>query len=245
MQLFLTILGFVGIAGCILWLILFLRKKPKNSMIACVLLALVVFVADVTLQLTPKPAGGAASQPDSAPAGSGTSFQADFVGGYYTPGIDFPAGSYTITVLEGSGTIYHTEPSGGGKKYEVSAGKSNLPAKIELPIGEVLSVSGVKIHMESSNAEPGTLSERDNPATKEVTLAPGTYLVGKEFAEGIYDITAQSGKGRVTCDSIASGINNELDAAGTDYQKTFKNLILDDTTKLTVTGATVKLTPSK
>ncbi|NLJ31860.1 MAG: hypothetical protein GX424_09730 [Clostridiales bacterium] len=249
MELYLTVLSCAGIAGCALWLIVFLRKKPRKSTVFCVFLALAAFTANAAIQLhTLSAAGGAAAVSSSSQQktqSSGTPYQADLIGGYYTPGIDFPAGSYSITVLRGSGSIYCTDPSSGGKKYEVTAGKTSLPKTIELPIGEVLSVSGVKIHLESSSTEPGELSGRENSATKEVTLSPGSYVAGKDFSEGIYNVVALRGKGLVASDSIASGIRSELDAAGADYQKEFNNLILDEATRLTVTGVSVKLVPSK
>lgn len=251
MDFFLTLLGYAGIAGCILWLILFLRKKPKKRTLLCVLAALVVFVLDVTLPLSgfPKKSAETGSQSSTASVNtppSGTrAFRAEFVGGHYTPGIDFPAGTYTITVLQGSGTIYYTEPSGAGKKYQVFAGKSGLPQQIELPLGEALSVSGVKIRMESSNAAPDEPSDRENPATQEVTFSPGSYTVGKDFAEGVYNVIAVSGKGLVSSDSEGAAIHNELDAAGADYQKEYHNLILDSATRLSIIGVTVKLVPSE
>lgn len=246
MQIFWTVLSLAGIAGCILWLILFLRKKPKKSTVACVLLALALFTVNSALQLKKIPeAGGPQSGAPNSAAGGTVSFQADYVSGYYTPGIDFPAGRYTVTVLAGSGSIYHTEPTTGGKTYRLSAGDKAPSLSLELPLGEALSVSGLKIRIKSDSADSEPLSWRDNPATEEITLAPGTYLTGKEFSEGIYDIIALHGKGHVTSDSTAANIDSALDASGADYQKEFKNLILDDTTKLTVTGVTIKLSPSK
>lgn len=248
----LDILGYIGIAACIVWLLIFLRKKPKKSIVIGVLAALVIFILDVALPFDAQIFGNSTSsgsssgfvltEPSADPGGK--AFSKEFIGGFYTPGIDFPAGSYTLTILQGSGTVFYTNPSGAGKTYAVSAEKSELPQKIDLPIGEVLSVSGVKFRMESSNADSAELSDRDNPATEEVTLTPGSYYVGQHFAEGIYDVVAIKGQGKVSTDCVGSSIDQVLNAAGKDYEKEIKNVILDDATVLSVSGATIKLIPS-
>lgn len=251
MGFYFDLLGYAGIAGCILWLILFIKKKPKKSILISVLSALVIFIAVVALPAGSSPPNGTVSSSvytESSPESKASQPYSMEVGsGYYTPGVDFPAGTYAITAAQGSGQLYVTSPSGAGKHYSFGTGSGEMKTlkNIELPMGEILSVSGLKVKIESKNADTANMSIRENTATEEVTLPPGSYTAGMNFDEGVYDVLAIKGKGKVLSDSAGAAINEVLDSAGSDYKKEFKNLILDSGTVLSISDATVKLIPSK
>lgn len=245
------IMGYIGMAACVVWLAVFWKTKPKKGLLAGVLAAFAVFAATAFLpQRTGVSPPGPVQKESSAVSGETAAsapkpFRAELTGGYYTPGIDFPAGTYDITVLNGSGTVYYTNPSGAGKSAALSTGGVSQLKGIPLPLGESLSVSGMKIRLESAAADSGALSDRENPATKTVTLSPGTYKVGVHLEEGVYDVVAVRGKGTVVSDSEGALLREALNASGSDYEKIFRNVTLDSGISLTVTGMTVQLIPSK
>ncbi|HEX2986269.1 MAG TPA: hypothetical protein VHO71_05570 [Caproiciproducens sp.] len=254
----LNIIGMIGTAACLVWLLFIIvrKRRPQKSLLAGVLIAFAVFVTAAVLPAgntipEQNAASSAGTATGSFPVNIGKSskgrlFQTEFVGGYYTPGIDFPAGNYHLSVIAGSsGTVYVTNPSGAGKLYTLGTNGQRELNNISLPLGEAFSVAGLKIKIESTNADGQTLSERENPATKKVALSPGIYTVGLNFDEGIYDIAVLKGKGTVQSDSEGAPLHETFDANGNDYNKEFKNLTLDSGTKLTIRGVTVDLVPSK
>lgn len=249
----LIIIGIVGILCCAVWFVLFGRKKPKKSMVFGVLAALAVFVLALFLSVngTETPSTGSvpvSSSSASVPSSSvavGKPYQAEFIGGYYTPGIDFPAGTYNITVLDGNGQVYYTSPSGGGKTEALGINGTKQLQKVDLPLGEALSITGLKIRIESDAADTAELSERENTATKTVTLGSGTYRVGEQLEDGVYDVTALNGIVKFDSDSEGAVCHETLNAQGKDFEKGFKNLLLDVGTSITVSGGTVQLIPSK
>lgn len=247
------IIGYIGIVCCIAWFAATFKKRPNKSIAMGVVAALFIFSAVAFLPAEKTaPDKAVSSAPASSFAGESAAsnealktFSTVFIGGYYTPGIDFPAGTYDITVEDGKGEIYYTDPSGPGKTVSLGINGTKQVTGIKLPFGEALSVYGVKIKLESSAADTGNMSERENTATKTVTLKPGTYRVGAQLEEGTYDITALSGEGKIDSDGEGVAFHEVLSSQGKDFEKEFRNLTLDGGNTLTVTGATIKLVPSK
>ncbi len=251
-----NILSYLSITGCILcilWLIYSFRKKrPFKSSFLCVFL-FVLFLLAAILPNRMSVQADFAKQTAAVPVSNGKkqtvsqTYQTDFIGGYYTSGIDFPAGTYTITALNGGGRISFKTPAGNGQSYQLGTGNSGSKElkNIHFPFGEVLFLSGVKVTLTSGDAKTGSLSQRKNSAVNEQTLSPGSYLAGTNFTEGIYDLVAVQSKGTVTAECLGISMNEAMDANGFDYQREFKNVILDSGSELTLTGVTVKLVPSK
>lgn len=75
-----------------------------------------------------------------------------------------------------------------------------------------------------------------------VTLGNGTYLVGKDIPEGVYDLYAVKGGGNV----ISTGqVNVIMGITGDDdfYQREQQNVALSQGTTIDLSGVTVKFVP--
>ncbi len=252
------IIGIIGMAACVIWFAVFLKRKPQKAIMICVLAAFAIFASAAFLP----PQSGKTSETPSSGTSSGSlteteqallqqgdgkpkPYNAEFISGFYTPGIDFPAGDYNLTVLQGNGKIYVTNPSGAGKTTDFSKSGAKELKNIHLPLGEAISVYGLKIKLESAAADGGVLSERENTATKTVTLSPGTYEIGRDLDEGTYDISAVKGTCKIDSDSEGTPFHETLDSQGADYQKGFRNLTLDVGTTITVAGSSAQFVPSE
>lgn len=179
--------------------------------------------------------------------------------GYYTAGIDFPAGTYDIEVISGNGVVYTLSPDYdelpdsfsemmGVKEdgmYEYQKSHSNL----SLPKDTVLSVSGgvtIKIHSDSASGE--ALARREQSITENVWLENGSFVAGTDFPAGVYDIVAVSGSGNVSSDNMAEGgicdVMGTKDVSGL-YQNEYRNIYLPEGITLKVGGdVEIVLTPS-
>lgn len=178
-------------------------------------------------------------------------FSTKFSSGYYTSGIDFPAGVYNITAVKGKGNVSSTNMYSGGLNAVMGVDGGDMYEKsyknVKLSKGEVLSISGVTIQIDSTEGVDPTLGKRENTATKEVQLSAGNYISGKDFPEGVYDVVAVSGSGNVSSDNMYSGGLNAVMGVNEDemYEKEYKNLNFKSGVTLTISGVTVKLVPSK
>ena len=77
---------------------------------------------------------------------------------------------------------------------------------------------------------------------KDITLASGNYIAGKDFKEGKYDIVAISGNGNVISDNVFNGgINAMMGIDTQNYEKEYKNISLPKGVKLQVLNVKIKL----
>ena len=183
------------------------------------------------------------------PAPTEAPFESDLTSGHYTAGIDFPAGTYTITWISGSGNVSSDNMFSGGLNEIFSDRDLGITEykNAKFPDGVVLSVSSVKVHISSDSADVGSLRDRENPLTEEISLTSGNYTAGEDFPGGIYDVIAVKGKGNVNSSNIFDGgINAIMSPTGSDlYESSYKNIELPDGVTLTVSGVEIKLVPSK
>lgn len=252
------IIGYIGMAACVIWFAVFFKRKPNKGVMICVLAAFAIFASAAFLPTQ----SGNVSEPSSSSAAAGSlteteqallqqgdgkpkPYSAELISGFYAPGVDFPAGDYNLTVLQGNGKVYVTNPSGAGKTTDFSKSGTKELKNIHLPLGEAISVYGLKIKLESAAADGGTLSERENTATKTVTLSPGTYEIGRDLDEGSYDVSAVKGTCKIDSDNEGIPFHETLNAQGSDYEKEFRNLTCDVGTTLTVTGSSAQFVPSE
>lgn len=181
-------------------------------------------------------------------------YEETLTAGYYIAGIDFPVGIYDLTAMSGMGNVIDVDI----KPLPLNLIMSN-PIQENITItsyknanlqeGYILSITmtlALKIH--SDNALISGLKSRSNTATKSVELASGSYVVGKDFDPGTYDITALKGMGNVyMLDSLFYGLNAIM---GNPVQEGFSinsyhGVMLNDGYTLTISGVTLKLEPSK
>ena len=172
--------------------------------------------------------------------------------GYYTAGIDFPAGTYDIEAISGNGNVSSDNMYDGGLNAIMGVKEDEMYQKsysnISLPKDTVLSVYGgvtIKIHSDSASGE--ALTPREQPNTEEVELGNGNFVAGTDFPAGVYDIVAVSGSGNVSSDNMfEGGLNAIMGTKKSDlYEKEYKNIDLAEGVTLKVDGVKIKLVPSK
>lgn len=196
-----------------------------------------------------------AGQSSAALASSAVStlkpYSATLGSGHYTSGIDFPAGTYTITAVKGNGNVSTSNMYSGGLNAVMGVKAGDMYQKefknAKIPDGEVLSVSGVTVKISSVGNVNTQLKKRENTASKEVTFSAGNYVAGTNFPEGTYDVVVIKGSGNVSSDNMYEGGLNAVMSTKTDdmYIKEFKNASFKSGVTLTISGVTVKLVPSK
>ena len=86
------------------------------------------------------------------------------------------------------------------------------------------------------------LKKQKELEARTVTLGNGTYLVGKDIPEGVYDIYAVKGGGNVMS---SSGINLIMGVEGEEnfYQREEQNAALKDGDTIELSSVTVKFVP--
>lgn len=172
-------------------------------------------------------------------------YSAQFGSGYYTAGIDFPAGTYTITAIKGNGNVTTAD---GSLNAIMGTGKEAMYEKeyknAEFSDGTVLSLAGITVKLTSKNGVDVTLKKRSNTATKSYTLSSGNYVAGDDIEAGIYDLSIVKGSGNVMTED---GSLNAIMGTGSEdmFQQKYMHVELKKNVKLTIEGATIKLTPSK
>ncbi len=197
---------------------------------------------------------GAVELPESEapPTEAAINYTAELTSGYYTAGVDFPAGKYDIEAISGGGNVISSNAFSGGINAILGTEDKGdmyeqLYSNIDLPEGEVLSVSGVKIRISSDKASGSPLSIREQPNTETIPLGNGNFVAGEDFPEGVYDVVAVEGGGNVTSDNAFEGGINAIMGTQQDdmYEKAYKNVSFPSGTVLTVDGVKIELIPSK
>lgn len=172
-------------------------------------------------------------------------YSTEFVSGFYTAGVDFPAGTYDLAVVKGNGNVTTDD---GSLNIIMGTQKDDMYQKeyknAEFQDGTVLTLAGVSVKISSKDGvDTSSLKKRENSATKTYNFTSGNYVAGKDFDPGVYDLSLVKGSGNVVTDD---GTLNAIMGTGEDmYQKEYKHVEFKKDVKLTISGATIKLVPSK
>lgn len=179
-------------------------------------------------------------------------FDIELSAGHYAAGIDFPAGTYSITCSSGTGNVSSTNMYDGGLNEIMSTDTSDGYSidsfnNASFEDGDVLSVSSTAvIKLSSDGVDKNSLSTR-TPSGTEIELSSGNFVAGTDFEPGVYVITCVSGTGNVSSDNMYDGGLNEVMSTDTSDGfgiTTYTNAVFEEGTKLTISGCTLKLTPS-
>ncbi|MDR1801748.1 MAG: hypothetical protein LBQ95_07935 [Lachnospiraceae bacterium] len=177
-------------------------------------------------------------------------FTASFDTGNYICGVDFPAGTYTITATNGIGSIAY-----GQLNDELPRTTRMSLEKQDLTETEItatftkdmrLMVTGaLSIKCESRDADPNEeiLGRPENKDQAQVTLTTGEYVAGRDFEAGEYDIIAQGPEGQVYTEGFYfGGVSEMLSINGEENTvKEVKNVVLNEETRIIVDGTTILL----
>lgn len=173
-------------------------------------------------------------------------YSATLVSGYYTAGVDFPAGIYTITAVKGNGNVITDD---GSLNAIMGTGENAVYEKeyknAEFKDGTILTISGATVKITSkAGVDTSTIGKRVNTATKPYTLSSGNYIAGDDIEAGTYDLSIVKGAGNVQTED---GSLNAIMGTGSNdmYQQKYMNVNLEKDAKLVISGCTIKLTPSK
>lgn len=179
-------------------------------------------------------------------------FETNLKAGYYTVGVDIPAGTYTFTAVAGSGNVISSNTYRGGlneimaaqaDEYSISEFKN---AKMEK--GVTLNLSGtIELKISCDSASVSEMEQRKNLLTEEVQLGSGNYVAGTDFPAGEYDVVAVDGSGNVNSSNMYSGGLNEIFSTATDGYSIseYKNAQMEEGVELSISSCTIKLVPSK
>ena len=179
-------------------------------------------------------------------------YDAELTSGNYTAGIDFPAGRYTITAIDGSGNVSSSNMFSGGLNEVMATVADDMHItefkNATFKDGDILEVKNgvtIKIHSDKANATP--LKKRVQPNTETVTLTSGYYISGEDFPAGVYDIIATEGSGNVSSDNMFDGGINAILGTEKDnlHETNYKNIDLPAGIEIKISGLTVDLVPSK
>lgn len=180
-------------------------------------------------------------------------YTTEFSAGHYEAGVDFPAGTYKITAVSGSGNVSSSNMYSGGLN-EVMSSEPEEGLSVadfsgaKLKKGVSLNVGGtVVISISSDAAEVSAMEARENALTEEKELSSGNYVAGTDFPAGVYDVVAVSGNGNVSSSNMYEGGLNEIFSTATDgfSISEYKNAEFSEGVELTISSCTVKLVPSK
>lgn len=204
---------------------------------------------------SPKVYSSISSQPSDFPSVSEAApivFETELTCGNYIAGIDFPAGTYNFLAVSGNGNVISDNAFSGGVNtimgvsgsingYDVTYENVKLPENVTLCIGGNLKL---QIHSDEASGEP--LLGRGQDFMDSFDLANGTFVSGRDFKEGTYDIICIEGFGNVHSDNIYDyGINEVMGFERPGYIQRADNIELPAGTSLTLNGITVTMSPSE
>lgn len=177
-------------------------------------------------------------------------YETDLSAGYYTAGIDFPAGTYTITAVSGYGNVSSDNMYTGGLNEILSnpADEYSIDTfnNARLDSGVVLSVgSTCVIHLSSPEADVSGVNPRGQSEAAPIDLGSGNFVAGTDFPEGIYTVIGTGEAGNVSSDNMyAGGLNEIMGPGGDDFSiHEFKNATFEAGTTLSISGTSVQLVP--
>jgi hypothetical protein len=171
--------------------------------------------------------------------------------GFYTAGIDIPAGSGELALQSGEGSAVYETPDGMQTNL-FGKGKSKdgyiEKAEFALKEGSVVKVGGTaSIKAVFKDPTRGN-NPREYDESKAAVYEAGSYAVGTDIPEGRYTLKAAGGRGSLTYVSTSSYID---EAFGVDdgtgiYVPTIANAELKPNTLLTIgEGLKVEFVPEK
>lgn len=174
--------------------------------------------------------------------------------GYYTAGIDIPAGKCNVVAVSGNGNLSSSNLWSGGinEIFGIDDGSGYYTESfngLELPEDTVLEISGkLKIKITYTELE-SNYTGRTYDDSSAVTLSSGNYTVGSDLPEGTYKVIAVSGNGNLSSSNLFNGGINEVfgvdDGTGY-YNNEFLNLKLEKDVTVEIKGnLKVKFIPAK
>ena len=172
--------------------------------------------------------------------------------GYYTAGIDLPAGKADIVAVSGTGNLSSSNIYDGGinEMFGVDDGSGLYTSSfnnLKFTKSERLSLnSDLVIKLTFKQIDSG-FSGRIYDEDKAKEFTNGNFTAGEDFAEGVYKIAAVSGSGNLSSSNIYDGGVNEMfgvdDGSGL-YNSQFLNAKFGKGVTLKISGGvTVKLIP--
>ncbi len=167
-------------------------------------------------------------------------YETSLTAGNYICGDDIPIGTFIFSSDCEIGTVYIYYK---GEPIEYIPFDELTPEhKIVLKKGYIVSVCDqIEVNIKSIELNSYEIKPRRINSNQSFQLKEGTYIAGKDFDAGIYNIKAISGDGYVNSTGIhynGEYMSNEDEVAIKEY----KNAILDEGTELR-TGLTIKLIP--
>lgn len=193
---------------------------------------------------TSSAASMASSSPAAPTAPATISVNQTLSDGYYTIGVDLPAGTYNLNATKGSGNVMTAD----GAINEIMSTSSNTTfSNAKLSNGQILEVSGVTLQVSSSNASGAALKPRNQSGLVTKQLGSGNYTAGTDFPAGTYDLTAVSGSGNVSDDAQPDILNAVMGTDTSDGMSvsTYKNVTFKSGVVLQISGVTISISPSK
>lgn len=175
--------------------------------------------------------------------------------GYFTAGVDIPAGVFDVTATAGVGYILSDIDSANlrGPEYKKSDFDDFYDyyrsfANYHFPKGDLLEIKGVQIKIYYTKITASASGRKYNESSG-IELNPGYYKVGTDIAPGRYCVKYISGEGgyvdsdREDGDCIISS-NMDGDPKTGDYTDYVSNVLLKNGEKIHVTdGLTVLFIP--
>lgn len=180
-------------------------------------------------------------------------FETELSAGHYEVGIDIPEGIYNLTCVSGQGNVYSDGIYSGGLNEIMSTDTSDglsidSFSNARFSNGDELTVSSTAVIKVTSEAAYTSYLSTRSPLGVEIELSSGNFIAGTDFEPGVYDVTCIAGQGNVYDDNVFLGGLNEVmsvDASDGFSISLFKNARFESGTQLTVSGCTIKLTPSE
>lgn len=171
------------------------------------------------------------------------SFEADLSAGFYTPGVDIPFGTYTITAVSGMGNI-HSSDAGLNEIMENPKSEYSIDTfnGAKLTTSSVLSVgNNLIIHIKSDDAQVNNMDTRIIGQEVQTDLGAGNYTAGTDFPVGTYNVVALDGFGNVH--SSEADLNEILSVSGDFGISQVNNVKFESGAALEVSGCTLRLVP--
>ena len=103
-----------------------------------------------------------------------------------------------------------------------------------------------KIAQEKLEEEKKKKEEAEKQAeleSRSVTLGNGTYLVGKDIPEGVYDLIAVKGGGNVQSSDYTMNLIMGVKGDSDFYQREYQNIALRDGVNIELSNVTIKFIP--
>lgn len=138
--------------------------------------------------------------------------------GYYTVGLDIPAGICSIYATYGTGSILYSQDGTINTYSEFDDDLNQFISNDAVEVEDIMDYTlkeGYTIHITGPVRTKVTFSKvtsgytgREYDTVNKITLEPGKYIAGKDFEAGVYTITAVEGNGTlISSNAEELGIN--------------------------------------